>query len=86
MIDRTLKKKRMALVEVECWPRNEFAGQVKAIIENAGFHIKTFERVFLIERTIYGSEPIARWTFEADSPRLTAVLGQLAAADAVRVV
>jgi len=76
----------MAVVEVECWPRNEFAGEVKSIIENAGFSIKTFERVFLIDRTIYGSEPIARWTFVADSPGLSAVLGQLAAADAVRVI
>jgi len=76
----------MALVEVECWPRNEFAAHVKAIIENAGFTVKTFESVFLIDRTIYDSEPISRWTFEADSQGLTAVIGQLAAADAVRVV
>jgi hypothetical protein len=76
----------MTIVQVECWPRNEFAGQVQAIIENAGFKVKSFDSVFLIEQTVYGSEPISRWTFEADSPRLSAVLGQLANADAVLVL
>lgn len=76
----------MTVVEVECWPRNAFAERVQTIIENAGFCVKKFESVFLIDRTIYGSEPIARWTFEADSPKLSAVLGQLAEADAVRVM
>jgi len=75
----------MTVVEVECWPRNEFARKVKAIIENAGFCIKTHEQVFLIDRTIYGSEPITRWTFEGQSKKLGAVLGQLTDADAVNV-
>lgn len=76
----------MTVVEVDCWPRNAFAKRVQPIIENAGFCIKKFESVFLIDRTIYGSEPIARWTFEANSPKLIEVLKQLANADAVRVL
>ena len=76
----------MTLVQVECWPRNEFADQVEAVIRSAGFRVKTFEHVFLIDQKEYDAEPISRWTFEADSPRLSGVLGQLAEADAVLVL
>jgi hypothetical protein len=76
----------MTIVQVECWPRNEFAEQVEAVIESAGFSVKSFERVFLIDQEVYDSEPISRWTFEADSPRLSGVLGQLAKADAVLIL
>jgi hypothetical protein len=78
--------KNMTIVQVECWPLNEFAGKVEAVIESAGFRVKSFEHVFLIDREVYGSEPISRWTFEVDSPRLSGVLGELSWADAVLIL
>lgn len=85
---RRLSNKRasMVVVEVDCWPGNAFKYQVRQVIENSGLHVQNVEYVFVLDHEDYEVEPILRWTFEANDSNLSQVLGELAAANTVRIL
>ena len=76
----------MVMVEVDCWPGNAFANQVREVIEGSGLHVQNVEHVFVIDREDYEVEPILRWTFEAGDCNLSQVLSKLAEANTVRIL
>jgi hypothetical protein len=76
----------MALVEVDCWPKNAFKTQVSGIIEAAGFHVQKIDHVFLLDKDVYEAEPIVRWTFDSEGRNTNAVASQLDGADAIRIL
>lgn len=76
----------MVVVEVDCWPGNAFKYQVRQVIENSGLHVQNVEYVFVLDHEDYEVEPILRWTFEANDSNLSQVLGELAAANTVRIL
>jgi hypothetical protein len=76
----------MVMVEVDCWPSNEFKHQVRQVIESSGLHVHNVEHLFVLDHEDYEVEPILRLTFEADDSNLSQMLGKLAAADSVRVL
>jgi hypothetical protein len=53
----------MVVIEVECWPLNEFSGRVRELMKE---YIYTETRVFLIDPHVYESAPITRWTLEVE--------------------
>jgi hypothetical protein len=76
----------MVMVEVDCWPGNVFANQVRDVIERSGLRVQNVEHVFVIDQHDYGAEPILRWTFDAGDSNLSQVLGKLADANTVRIL